>query len=703
VGLNYYSTENLLLSTKNSRLRALRSCKFLLVAVIFALPACAPSIVVKKVPVPSAVSSVQQRFQKAEDLFQQQAYSKALAVYEEYLRQFPKGPMADTALMKIGTIYMAMGKNRQARQAFERLESEYPESPFVHDARLSVILTYYNEHDYGPAIASARAALKLATTVRQKSRIHCILGKIYGAGNQLEDAIQCYMAAYALAPQKTRTEIVSKVKGLIARMKESQLESLLKVYGNKVPGGYLRLQLAREYAAADRIEAAIKVLSDFIASFPDHDELKTATALMKELKSRLRVDRFLLGCILPLSGPYSSFGNRTLAGIELALHQFNAQPDVHPIELLIKDSKGDPGEATRAVESLTLTEGVIGIIGPMITSEAAATEAQMLKVPIITLTQKPDITRLGDYVFRDFLTLSLQVKAISDYAVSELGLKRFAILYPDERYGISFMNSFWDELTAHNAEVVGIESYSPDQTDFSDPIKKLVGLYYPRPEEEEEEEEEKVPPTLNEDEFESEVQQTDTLEPGETAAEEPAETLPEAPPEENELQESEQKEPEPIIDFDAIFIPDSFEKIGLIAPQLMYHDISNILLLGTNLWHSDKLIEMARAYVQGAVIPDGFFVNSPSVRVQNFVDSFIKTFGRAPGFLEAVAYDAAWIFFETVNQPEVWSRCTLKRALTQVKDFEGVTGLTSFGETGDVEKQIFLLKIEGGCFVQIRP
>jgi hypothetical protein len=38
-----------------------------------------------------------------------------------------------------------------------------------------------------------------------------------------------------------------------------------------------------------------------------------------------------------------------------------------------------------------------------------------------------------------------------------------------------------------------------------------------------------------------------------------------------------------------------------------------------------------------------------------------------------------------------------------VKDFPGMTGLTSFDETGDVDKQIYLLKVKGDQFVQIRP
>ena len=631
---------------------------------LFVLWACAPACVPtrKKVPLSPELIQALERFEKAEHLFQEQAYSKALAIYQDYLERSPRGPLVDTALMKTGALNMAVGNYAQARQAFQHLISEYPKSPFVEDARFNVILAYYKDGNYSAAIRCGSFVLGLATTTHQKFRIHNLMGYSYSANKQFQESIESYLHAYQLArsPQE-RTEILGKVKGVITYLKEPELKSLIDVYGEKVPGGYIRLQLAKEYELEDRIEPAMKVLSDFISLFPHHDELETAMALMEELSSRSLVDRFSIGCILPLSGPYGTFGNRALMGIELALNQFNAQPNVNPIQLLIKDSKGDPNEAVRAVESLALKDCVTGVIGPMITSESAAIKAQGLKVPIMTLTQKPDITKLGDYVFRNFLTLSLQVKAIVAYAVQELGIKKFAILYPEERYGISFMNRFWDELIVHGAEIVGIESYGVDQTDFANVIKKLVGLYYPRPEE-------------------------------------PATTPPtDQPPEE------EKKEPEPIIDFGAVFIPDTFEKISLIAPQFPYYDVADAILLGTNLWHSDKLIQVARGYVQGAIVPDGFFLNSPSLRVKDFVKSFKEVFGICPGFLEAQAYDAASILFQLVNHPEVRSRRSLKTAFMNVKDFPGVTGLTSFDEAGDVNKQIYILKIKGRQFVQIRP
>jgi branched-chain amino acid transport system substrate-binding protein len=696
----------------NLKLVTFRTWPSFLLLGLFLIPACAPSRVSTRQGVPSSAESIEalKRFEKAEHLFQEQAYLEALDIYKDYLREFPGGSLADTALMKIGLVYMAVEDYPQARQAFESLVSHYPNSPFVEDARLNVIVTYDKEGDYRSAERYAGSALRSAQTPHQAFRIHNLMGYTYSASNQFKDGIESFMKAYQLASGQERTETLSKVKELITYLKEPELKSLLETYGDSIPGGYLRLQLAREYASEDLVDMAMKVLSDMIRLFPQHEEIETARALMEELESRTRVNPFLIGCILPLTGPYGTFGNRALTGIELALQRFNEQPDVNPMQLLIQDSKGDPNETAMALETLALTHGVVGIIGPMITSESAAIKAQALRVPIMTLTQKPNITLTGDYVFRDFLTLSLQVKAIMNYAVGDLDLQRFAVLYPEERYGVSFMNRFWDELISRGAEVVGIESYGTEQTDFSDAIKKLIGLYYPRPERPPEEgiQDEGVREQFPEPEEKTGwVDPQDTPEAaGDTFSDQgelPQENQGALEEEDQEQWSEEKEEPEPIIDFEAIFIPDSFEKVGLIAPQLLFHDVADVLLLGTNLWHSEKLIEMARGYVQGAIVPDGFFVNSPSPRIRDFVESYQEVFGSLPGFLEAQAYDAAWILFEAANKPGVRSRRTLKEAIMEVKDFPGVTGVTSFDETGDADKDLYLLRIEGGRFVQIKP
>jgi ABC-type branched-subunit amino acid transport system substrate-binding protein len=158
---------------------------------------------------------------------------------------------------------------------------------------------------------------------------------------------------------------------------------------------------------------------------------------------------------------------------------------------------------------------------------------------------------------------------------------------------------------------------------------------------------------------------------------------------------------EAIVNFDAIFIPDSAEKIALIAPQLAFYDIDRVLLLGTNLWHSDTLIHMARDYVQEAIMTDAFYAEDPNINIQEFITTFAERYGQTPGFIEALAYDAAMINFHTLSHPKIRSRKDLTDALQKVRNFEGVTGYTSFQENGDTIKKLYLLQVENEQFVQL--
>ena len=165
--------------------------------------------------------------------------------------------------------------------------------------------------------------------------------------------------------------------------------------------------------------------------------------------------------------------------------------------------------------------------------------------------------------------------------------------------------------------------------------------------------------------------------------------------------EEAEEEPAAIVDFDAVFIPDSPGKVGQIVPQLAYFDIKDVYLLGTNLWHSDSLIKIADQYVQGAVMPDGFFAQSTSPRVQEFVKVFEETYQETPDFVAAVVYDSAMILFNVVSRPHIRYRTEIRDELFNLENFPGITGITKFDENGDVLKKMHLLRIKGKRFVEL--
>ena len=631
----------------------------ILVVLLFFL-SCVPKAVIP--PVIEEVVTQEELFLRAEKLFNEKSYRGALNTYERYLSSFPEGPFAANALMKTGMIYIAVKKNIKARKIFNRLLSEYPDSLLVYDARVEILITYYNEEKFSEVIQLASSLLEGKISKANIGRIYTILGNTYVATDSPEDSIYFYAMAHQMSEDPKKESIIVKMKEAVAKLDSASILSLLNYIEDKLPRSYLMYQLGVKYSKEEKPDEAVRALTGFVKSFPEHENLQQAKLLIEEIAGKTVYSRYTIGCLLPLSGPYRKYGNRAMKGIELALSQFNSKATNPSIHLLIKDTGGNPDKAILAMHDLQ-NDQVAATIGPIITAEAVATEAQHSGIPMITITQKENITEISDNIFRNFITPEMQVKAVVSYAAEVLEVKNFAVLYPEEKYGTHFMNLFWDEVLKYGGKIVGSEAYNPSHTDFKDPIKKLVGLYY------------EVPDDLKE---EPEIEKIDTKKPG-----------------------AENEEPEPVVDFEAIFIPDAPSKVGLIIPQLAFHDIEDVYLLGTNLWHSKKLVDMTKEYIQRAIIPDGFFSESTSVRVRDFVEKFEKTFAEKPGFIEAIAYDTSMILFQILRRPDVRSRNAIKNQLMHLKDFQGVTGLTSFNDKGDVKKELSLLRIKGDKFIEL--
>jgi branched-chain amino acid transport system substrate-binding protein len=654
-------------------------CAIILLSAVLFIWACAPKPVIT--PAPGQVTSEDEFFSRAEQLYESESYDEALALYDEYFRRFPDKPLAAAALMKIGIIRALKENYEEARSAFRNIISAYPTSPFVPDAMVEELRTYYQQGRYQDVIELAPDMMKTIDSWTHIFRIYALIGDVYMTQGAPIDALDYYARAWEFASGPELEAIAEKFKEAIAQLDSADLAILIQHPDESLPMDYLLFQLGLNYALEENYGDALMILNQFIEKYPAHENRILAESLIDEIKKNAFFKRYTIGCLLPLSGPYQAFGQRALQGLELAQAQFSSQSSNPPLNIIIKDTGADPDKTITALEEL-YRDQVAAIIGPIVTSEIAAREAQQMGIPIITLTQKENIPEIGDKVFRNFITPKMQVQTLTSFTVESLGLYRFAILYPDETYGTTFMNLFWDQLLESGGQVVAVESYKPDQTDFSDSIKKLVGLFYEIPEDLQPVEEE-LPDDQKPEDVETSGQEEDqTKVAGARGG-------------------VEEDEPEPIVDFDAVFIPDSPGKAGQIVPQLAYHDIKDVYILGTNLWHSDSLIKIAEQYVQGAVMPDGFFAASPSPRVQKFVKDFEETYQETPDFIEAIVYDTAMILFNVVSREQIRYRSEIRDELLNLDVFPGVTGLTRFDENGDAQKKLYLLRVKGKKFVEL--
>ncbi len=645
-------------------------------------------------------------FNAAEKQYADGAYDRALRLYQAYLAKYPDTPLVPAALIKMGLIRVNSRQYEKAHVIFQRVIGAYPDSAYALQAGVEKLGVFYRQGKFQQAIDYSEKLLAMILSREQIVKISLIAGDSYMALQSPKNAYVVFLKAHEKARSTDRQKIISRLKAAISLMAPPDISIELEKLNGRFPSGYLMYQQGLSNMEDGRLDDAVVALSDFVDKFPDHEDAETAKQLIADLESSVFYDRNIIGCILPLSGKYESIGHQALAGIEFALSTFSKQEGVHSVKILIKDSASDPALAQQAVKELADCQ-VSAIIGPIVAAEAAAMSAQDLRVPIITMTQKPDITDIGDYVFRNFLTPKMQIKALVSYAAGSLGVKRFAILYPDESYGEIFMNLFWDETIQANARIVGVEAYDPRDTDFADSIKKLVGLYYEIPEDLIEKEI-YVPLVYNDESIARIMRDAEPDLSGVSPVSGERNWVDvfveKAPVEETDVDEKswvDAEEPEPIVDFDAVFIPDSPNKAGLIIPQLAYYDINDVYLLGTNLWHSEKLVRMAKYNIQGAILPEGFFAQSASEAVSRFVRDFETIYDSSPGFIEADSYDTAMILFDLVSRPEVRFRTHVKQKLVSMEPYFGVTGKTVFDENGEAIKDIYLLKIDGGRFREV--
>ena len=627
---------------------------YFIVIIAIGISSCVPRVTVP----PVSKQIAEDEFITAEQLFEKGDYQNALERYLAYLNQYPKAPMASTALMKIASIYAEREDYESARTRYERLIRDFPTSMFLNDARVEVLNMLLKQENYPEILVRSKQIPIEELTRIQKIRMAMMVGDAYMATGVFVDATEMFISAYGSATPIEQTIISEKIKDAFVGLTENDIQTLIE-----------RLEKPEDI----RIVMALKELTSF--------------------------NREIIGCLLPLTGPYESIGKRAARGMELAYHEWISNTQ-KPFRIIIKDTASDRDTTILSVQEL-LDEKVACILGPIITADLAANMAQERRVPIITLTQKEDITQTGEYVFRNFITPKMQVKALLQYAMEQRGAKKFAILYPKEKYGTTFMNDFWDEIIQKNGEVVGAEAYDLEETDFSDPVKKLVGLYYTIPQDlkidvvEQYNVDKVIEKNMEYIFAERFLMVSAYMDWTDYVSTTFSDVF--------ESNRSKKEELNPIVDFDALFIPDSPEKISMIVPQLPYYDVNHVMLLGPNIWHSNDLIELARNYVQGAVLTEGFFDESKSPGVQDFISRFEGIYNEKPGFIEAISYDTAMLIFNILASEDFQLRSDIQKALINLSPYEGVTGLTTFDDTGEANKKLFLLEVKGRQFLELNP
>jgi ABC-type branched-subunit amino acid transport system substrate-binding protein/outer membrane protein assembly factor BamD (BamD/ComL family) len=640
-------------------------------AIAFFLVGCPPK---PPVGVGPEKAPLLDEFGLAEKDFNAGNYDEAIEKYELYLKEHPTGDRSRQALYRMATIYYLKHAYEKALSLYQRIAGEYPDHKDLPVVKYDIANTYYRLGSYEQSRDLAAEWLKRYPMNPIKGEVLLLFGKNFKALGYNLKAFYWWLKASEASKDSPElmSDVIDRIIGLIKESPMEDLQTMLQPAAGTDYLPHIYYQMATNYLEGNQLDNAKSAAMALVRSTPDQYWVSIGRHILGRIEEELSVRMGVVGCLLPLSGPFAIYGQEVLNGIQLGMGIWTESEGYQGLELVIRDTRGETETAVSAVEELANEEKVMAIIGPLVSKPtvAAAKKAQELGVPIIALTQKEGVTAEGEMVFRNFLTPSKEVQSILEKALNDQGLTRFAVLYPDNPYGHYFMNIFWDQVEERGGTIRAVESYKPEETDFALEIKKMVGLHYPRPE--------LVVQTF---------MQMKSVEW------------------ENEIEERHpsNEEPEPIVDFDAVFLPGNPEQVALIAPQFPFYNILDVRLLGTSLWQSPELIKTAGDYVQGAIFPSGFYAKSNLNGVREFVELYKENFDSEPGLLAASGYDTIRFLKSAMGEGVIRTRRDFQYRVEHYENFYGVTGKISFDEQGEVEKIPILLTVSGKRFKVTSP
>ena len=615
--------------------------------------------------------AARQSLLEIEGLYKKQDKERAKIECEKFVRTFPENPYTDDINYYLGKIAYDSGRSEEAIRYLSKFETLYQKSNKIVNALFYLGLTQKNLGNYDESNRILLGIIAIKMNREESLMLYQAIANNFEILGNYRSTLTWRLKEYTLYPEGPEKEKYKKkiIEIIDIHLILQDLREIIEFAGSEFPAPYYYVKLIKYLYHTQEYEAALEFSEEFLTKFSPHSYTEEIQKINEKLTKTTAVKPKKIGCLLPLSGAFASFGNDVLKGILLGSGIF-LDDDTGAIEIEIRDTQGDAAKAIDMLSDLYTNENVIAIIGPLTQEEApsAAIEAQNVKLPIITLSQKEHLTNIGDYVFRNFITKSNQVDRLVRFARIHIGIKNFAILYPEHSHGKEFAHLFWDSVEKYGGAITSVASYGKDQKDFGNELKKLAGTYYTDARSDE--------ICTETDRFKNKIKGLNCFPPN---------ALP------------------PKIEFEALFIPDTYHTVSLIAPALTFYDITGVQLLGINsLNHPDFISRSGEENIQGMLFTDIFFSESSNTRLQDFMTVYKKTFGSNPNLFNALGYDTINIITIVLNQHKPTTRQTFRDALHSIQNYTGVTGTTSFAKSNDADKELYLLSVDNGKIVEVK-
>ncbi len=354
--------------------------------------------------------------------------------------------------------------------------------------------------------------------------------------------------------------------------------------------------------------------------------------------------------LVPLSGKLSYIGYAVLTGAEVALgtlHGFDRNGATPVIRWV--DTSGQPEKARKEFVAAAADRMTLGIIGPVTGEEGRSVGVAFTQKspPTLYLGQKPILEKPFLYGFG--LSPAQEARALFAY-MARAGISNLLLFHPENGYGNGFAAAAAAAAREAGVRIAKTVSYSPEEQDFTEAIRRAVGNATFR-------------------------RQSRSKEKGN------AMKLP----------------------LGGIVIADRWERVFLLASQLRYYNVY-LPLAGFSGWNDPELLRKAVGSVSGAVFTADYSDVIPGSQGDRFRKAFQEVMHVPPTRFEAMGYDGALFLSEAFSLGGGSGRSlgeAMRERIPRLKNYSGVTGTFQFTPAGNLRRKVPLLQVELGNFVPV--
>ena len=624
---------------------------------------------------PSAQESLD--FKVIYDLYAHAQYEPALQHITAFEKTYPESAQMAQVENMHGLVFLLGHQPIQALVHFQKAISLGKQNKqFVPYVNYNLAKAYFEADQMDQAQAALSGIDTEAMDLDNQVKVHFLVARIDQkkglpgeAARELLTASKLLSATHLKEKEANAPLIASLDESLKVMSNLPAIEALYQEFQDAPLADTVLFHLGSHEIALGNRDSGGSHLRTLIAKYPQSSYIPQAGDLLRSLVNRSVVDASAIGVLLPLHGKFSKFGLRSLQAIQLAFDIFNVDKPDSQVALVVEDSGEDVDQAVKALDRLVDKHHVLAVIGPLLSKgiDQISQRAQGLGVPLLSLARYPGVQ--GEWNFPAGVTLRQQIDGIARYSVKVLGLKKFAILHPQDKSGEESSDYFWSTIEALGGEIRGVESYGSTETDFRTQIDKLSGLYY------------------------TEARTDEIAELARSRAR-------------DHITKRSRKTEKyfglpPIVDYQAVFIPDDPRISSQILPTFAYRDVDHMRFLGISSWDSPEFVSRAQSSAEGSLFTEAFYVDSEATNVRSFVDRFHTTYGSDPTSMEAQAYDAAGVLRATLNQSSSTpSRSDIRDRLKNLSGFSGVTGKISYSDH-TLTRELKILTVKGGQIIPV--